>query len=169
MMKKFSIILSLILLGLSSVICEATTQEGDPQANWEVKNYKSNEQGISLELLSKDKQALASLLFFSSKELDEARDKFLKELQKGVSVKRATFLGEVDVNKWTGYKYISAGESLVQAHLTVIIPCGGSRVLIADIAVPVGSLNAKVNWSRIQSVWIAGYNKWVDILARRRI
>jgi len=168
-MKKLSLILSVLLLGFGAM-AYADIQASEPtKATWEVKTYKSNEHGISLELISKDKQALASLVFFSDKNLEDAKDVFLKELQKSLAAKRATFHGEVDVNKWSGYKYISAGENLVQAHLTVIIPCGGTRILMADLAVPVGSLNAKVNWSKIQSVWIAGYNKWVDTLARRQI
>ena len=135
---------------------------------WEIVTYYVKEEGISLELSSKELQAGASLLFYSDADIEKIKTRFLEELQSRVSAKTTQYIGDAEINKWKGYRYISVSESAVLAHLTVIVPCGGKRVLIADMSVPVGSIHAKVSWNRLQTTWIQSYNRWVAILSQRR-
>lgn len=165
-MKKIITLLSIIL---TLNICHAQNLLTDStKKDWDIISYSIKDEGISLELSSKQLQANASLLFYSVADISSIKTKFLEELQAGVRAKTMKYIGETEVNKWEGFRYLSITEQSVLAHLTVIIPCGGKRVLLADMSVPVGSLNAKVSWNRLQTTWIQSYNRWVEILAQRR-
>ena len=141
---------------------------GCASKEWEIVTYNVKEEGISLELSSKELQAGASLLFYSNANIEEVKTRFLEELQSRVSSKITKYIGDAEINKWKGFRYISVSENSVLAHLTVIVPCGSNRVLIADMSVPVGSMHAKVSWNRLQTTWIQSYNRWVKILSQRR-
>lgn len=165
-MKKIITLLSIIL---TLNICQAQNLLTDSaKKDWDIISYSIKDEGISLELSSKQLQANTSLLFYSVADISSIKTKFLEELQAGVRAKTMKYIGETEVNKWEGFRYLSITEQSVLAHLTVIIPCGGKRVLLADMSVPVGSLNAKVSWNRLQTTWIQSYNRWVEILAQRR-
>ena len=165
-MKKIITLLSIIL---TLNTCNAQNLLTDSaKKDWDIISYSIKDEGISLELSSKQLQANTSLLFYSVADISSIKTKFLEELQAGVRAKTMKYIGETEVNKWEGFRYLSITEQSVLAHLTVIIPCGGKRVLLADMSVPVGSLNAKVSWNRLQTTWIQSYNRWVEILAQRR-
>lgn len=165
-MKK---IITLLGIFLTINLCQAQILQSDShKKEWDIISYNIKDEGISLELSSKQLQANASLLFYSTSDISALKTKFLEELQAGVGAKTMKYIGEAEVNKWEGFKYLSITEQSVLAHLTVIVPCGGKRVLLADMSVPVGSLNAKVSWNRLQTTWIQSYNRWVEILAQRR-
>lgn len=151
-----------------TVLTAAYAQTRSASKEWEIVTYNVKEEGISLELSSKELQAGASLLFYSNANIEEVKTRFLEELQSRVSSKITKYIGDAEINKWKGFRYISVSENSVLAHLTVIVPCGSNRVLIADMSVPVGSMHAKVSWNRLQTTWIQSYNRWVKILSQRR-
>jgi hypothetical protein len=154
-----------ILVALVSTFSFA--QEKSP-LDWQVTSCQIKEEGIRMDMVSKEIQASAGLILYSNAQIDKIKNDFLSALQQEKNNKTTNFIGVTTVHKWEGYKYISASDTAVLAHLTVIIPCDTKRVLLVDMAVPVGSLNAKVNWQKMTASWLKNYNTWAVMLSQRR-